>query len=162
MMATRRERLLKLKVGVFVVVALAAFLGLIYALGARSRLFEPRFTVHADFTEVGGLNEGATVRLAGVQIGRVSGGHLPGPPARQVRGDLTIAQRFGDRVRGDSLARIETQGLLGDKIVEITVGTLQAPPVRPGEVLPSRDPTDIGKIIDQGATTVTNVAALAA
>ena len=161
-MATRREKFTRYKVGVFVVVALAAFLGLIYALGARSRLFEPRFKVHADFTEVGGLNEGATVRLAGVQIGRVSGVHLPGQPGGKVRVDLTIARQFGDRVRRDSLARIDTQGLLGDKIVEITVGTSQAPPVRPGEVLPSRDPTDIGKIIDEGATTVTNVAALAA
>ena len=46
---------------------------MIYALGARARLFEPRYTIHAEFTEVGGLVEGATVRLAGVQIGRVSG-----------------------------------------------------------------------------------------
>jgi phospholipid/cholesterol/gamma-HCH transport system substrate-binding protein len=162
MTGTREERATKFKVGVFVLVALGAFLGLIYALGARSRLFEPRFTVHADFTEVGGLAEGATVRLAGVQIGRVTGVHLPGQPGGKVRTDLTIARQFGDRVRKDSVARIDTQGLLGDKIIEVTVGTAQAPPVRPGDVLASRDPTDIGKIIDQGAVTVTNVAALAA
>jgi phospholipid/cholesterol/gamma-HCH transport system substrate-binding protein len=159
---TREERSRKAKVGVFVLVSLAAFLGLIYALGARSRLFEPRFTVHADFTEVGGLAEGATVRLAGVQIGRVTGVHLPRQPGGKVRIDLNIASQFGDRVRKDSVARIDTQGLLGDKIIEVTVGTAQAPPARPGDVLASRDPTDIGKIIDQGAATVTNVAALAA
>ncbi|PYM21308.1 MAG: hypothetical protein DMD78_17855 [Candidatus Rokuibacteriota bacterium] len=67
------ERGRKLRVGIFVLVGVAAFLGMVYALGARARLFEPRFTIHADFTEVGGLVEGATVRLAGVQIGRVSG-----------------------------------------------------------------------------------------
>lgn len=162
MTGTREERTRKYKVGLFVLVALAAFLGLIYALGARSRLFEARFTVHADFTEVGGLAEGATVRLAGVQIGRVTGVHLPGQPGGKVRIDLNIARQFGDRVRKDSMARIDTQGLLGDKIIEVTVGTPQAPPVQPGDVLASRDPTDIGKIIDQGAATVTNVAALAA
>jgi phospholipid/cholesterol/gamma-HCH transport system substrate-binding protein len=162
MTGTREERTRKYKVGLFVLVALAAFLGLIYALGARSRLFEARFTVHADFTEVGGLAEGATVRLAGVQIGRVTGVHLPSQPGGKVRIDLNIARQFGDRVRKDSMARIDTQGLLGDKIIEVTVGTPQAPPVQPGDVLASRDPTDIGKIIDQGAATVTNVAALAA
>src|SRR5262245_2161134 len=118
----RSERGLKLRVGIFVLVALAAFLGLIYALGARAALFEPRYTIHAEFTEVGGLSEGATVRLAGVQIGRVTGVHLPGHPGGQVRVDLTIAKRYAGRIRRDSVARIETQGLLGDKIVEITVG----------------------------------------
>src|SRR5437879_7526424 len=112
---------------------------MIYALGARARLFEPRFTVHAEFTEVGGLVEGATVRLAGVQIGRVSAVTLPSQPGGKVRVDLTIAKQFGDRIRKDSVARIETQGLLGDRIVEITVGDTQAPPLAPGEVLLSRD-----------------------
>jgi len=82
-MGDRRETALKFRVGVFVLVALAAFLGLVYALGARARLFEARYTIHADFTEVGGLVEGATVRLAGVQIGRVTGVHLPGEPGGQ-------------------------------------------------------------------------------
>ena len=68
----RSDRARKLRVGLFVLVAVAAFVGMIYALGARTRLFEPRYTIHAEFTEVGGLTEGATVRLAGVQIGRAS------------------------------------------------------------------------------------------
>src|SRR5213594_1768666 len=143
----RREIALKFRVGVFVLVALAVFLGLVYALGARARLFEARYTIHADFTEVGGLVEGATVRLAGVQIGRVTGVHLPGEPGGKVRVDLTIARRYSDQIRKNSIARIETQGLLGDKIVEITVGQATAPPVAPGEVLAARDPADFGRVI---------------
>ncbi|MGH7388400.1 MAG: MlaD family protein [Candidatus Rokuibacteriota bacterium] len=157
----RSERGLKLRVGVFVLIALAAFLGMIYALGARARLFEARYTLHADFTEVGGLTEGATVRLAGVQIGRVSGVHLPGEPGGKVRVDLTIAQQYADRIRKDSAARIETQGLLGDKIVEITVGTPRAAVMLPGETIPGRDPTDITQVINESAATVKNVSALA-
>jgi len=158
----RREIALKFRVGVFVLVALAVFLGLVYALGARARLFEARYTIHADFTEVGGLVEGATVRLAGVQIGRVTGVHLPGEPGGRVRVDLTIARRYSDRIRKNSIARIETQGLLGDKIVEITVGHATAPTVAPGEVLAARDPADFGRVIAAGAETATNVGALAA
>ncbi len=107
----------------------------IYVLGARARLFEARYTIHADFTEVGGLREGATVRLAGVQIGRVTDVHLAPEPGGKVRVDLTIGRQFADRIRQDSVARIETQGLLGDRIVEITVGTAAAPAVKAGEVL---------------------------
>ena len=152
----------KLRVGVFVLVALTAFLGMIYALGAKSRLFEAKYTIHAEFSEVGGLAEGATVRLAGVQIGRVSGVELPSQPGGKVRVDLSIARQFTDRVRKDSVARIETQGLLGDKIIEISVGTAAAAPVKPGDVIASTDPADLGQVVSQGAQTVKDVAALAA
>lgn len=152
---------MKLRVGLFVLVALAAFLGMIYALGARAALFEPRYTIHADFTEVGGLAEGATVRLAGVQIGRVTGVHLPGQPGGKVRTDLTIARRYADRVRKDSVARIETQGLLGDKLVEITVGTTAAPPIRTGDTLAARDPFNIGDVVNETTQIVKSVGALA-
>ena len=151
----------KLRVGVFVLVALIAGIALVYALGARARLFESRYTVHADFTEVGGLNEGATVRLAGVQIGRVKRVNLPAEPGGKVRVDLSIARQFENRVRKNSVARIETQGLLGDRIVELTVGTADAPPTRDGDVIVARDPTDFSKIVGQGAETMKNVAALA-
>jgi phospholipid/cholesterol/gamma-HCH transport system substrate-binding protein len=156
-----RARALKLRVGIFMVVALVAFLGMIYLLGARARLFESRYTIHADFTEVGGLIEGATVRLAGVQIGRVTGVNLPGQPGGKVRIDMSITKKYADRIRQNSVARIDTQGLLGDKIVEITVGTADAPPVQAGAVLAARDPTDIGQVMNEGAATVKNVAALA-
>jgi phospholipid/cholesterol/gamma-HCH transport system substrate-binding protein len=134
---------------------------MIYALGARARLFEPRFTISADFTEVGGLVEGATVRLAGVQIGRVSGVSLPPEPGGKVRVDMSIARQFGDRVRQDSVARIETQGLLGDRIVEITVGTTKAPPVGPGDVIASTDPFDIGRVMSESAQVVKSISTLA-
>ena len=155
------ERGRKLRVGVFVLIGLAAFLGMIYALGARARLFEPRFTVSAEFTEVGGLVEGATVRLAGVQIGRVRAVRLPSQPGGKVRVDMTIARQFGDRVRKDSVARIETQGLLGDRIVEISVGTAAAPPVQPNDLIASTDPFDIGRVMSESGQVVKSVGALA-
>ena len=155
------ERGRKLRVGIFVLVGVAAFLGMVYALGARARLFEPRFTIHADFTEVGGLVEGATVRLAGVQIGRVSAVNLPPQPGGKVRVDMTVARRYGDRVRHDSVARIETQGLLGDRIVEITVGTDKAPPVKAEDVIASRDPFDISKVMSESAGVVKSISTLA-
>lgn len=155
------ERASRLRVGMFVLVAIAAFLGVIYALGARTRLFEPRYTIHAEFTEVAGVTEGATVRLAGVQIGRVADVHLPAQPGGKVRVELNIARRYADRVRQDSIARIETQGLLGDKIVEITVGTAGAPPIRAGETITARDPTNIADAINSGAETMKSVAAVA-
>jgi phospholipid/cholesterol/gamma-HCH transport system substrate-binding protein len=155
------ERGRKLKVGVFVLIGVAAFLGMVYALGARARLFEPRMTLHADFTEVGGLVEGATVRLAGVQIGRVSGVELPPEPGGKVRVKMTIAKRYGDRVRKDSVARIETQGLLGDKIIELSVGTVAAAAVKAGDTIDSQESQDIGRVMAQSGQVIKSVSALA-
>jgi phospholipid/cholesterol/gamma-HCH transport system substrate-binding protein len=156
----QRARATTIRVGIFVLVSLAVFLGIIYMLGARARLFEARYTLAAEFTEVGGLQEGATVRLAGVQIGRVSAVALPPQPGGKVRVEMKIAQQFADRIRKDSEARIQTQGLLGDRIVEITVGSAQMAAVQPGETLRSRDPVDISHIIGEGAGVVRSVAAL--
>ena len=157
----QRERATKLKVGIFVLVALVLFLGVIYILGARARLFEARDTIHAQFTDVGGLQEGATVRLAGVQIGRVSGVMLPAEPGGKVRVSLKIARQFFDRIRKDSEARIQTQGLLGDRIIEITVGSASAAAIQPDDTIPSRDPVDITNVIGEGAGVVRSIAAVA-
>jgi phospholipid/cholesterol/gamma-HCH transport system substrate-binding protein len=157
----QRERGLKFRVGVFVLVGLAGLIGMVYVLGARAHLFERRLTIHAEFTEVGGLTEGATVRLAGVQIGRVTGVALPSQPGGKVRVDMTVGRQFGDRIRTDSVARVETQGLLGDRIVELTVGTAEAPAVQPGETIAGREATDINQAIGQSVATVKSVAALA-
>jgi phospholipid/cholesterol/gamma-HCH transport system substrate-binding protein len=157
----RRERGLKFRVGIFVVAGLVAILGMVYLLGARARLFEARYTIHAEFVEVGGLAEGATVRLAGVQIGRVTDVRLPAQPGGKVRVDMSIARQYSDRVRKDSVARIETQGLLGDKIVEITVGTARAAAAAPGDTLASREAFDIGEVMNESAQIVRSIGHLA-
>src|SRR3989442_12092645 len=122
-MPDRRSLALQLRIGGFVLVSLAVFLAIIYLLGARARYFERKYDLVAEFTEVGGLIEGATVRLAGVQIGRVTKVELPSGAGGKVKVTLTIAKRLSDRIRKDSVARIVTQGLLGDKLLEISIGS---------------------------------------
>ena len=112
-------------------------MGLIYLLGAQARYFEARYELVGEFTEVGGLTPGAKVRVS-----------------------LSIARRFGDRIRRNSVARIETQGLLGDKIVEISLGSPEAPALKPGEVIASRDPVEVSRLAGEGVEILKNVAAL--
>ena len=157
----QRERAVKLRVGIFVLVSVLAFLGTIYALGARARLFESRYTIYAEFVQVAGLAEGATVRLAGIQIGRVTDIMLAPDPGGKVRVAMSVASQYANRIRKDSTARIVTQGLLGDKIVEVSVGTAAAPPVRAGEALATRDPFEITDAISQSAETIKGITALA-
>lgn len=78
---------------------------------------------------VNGLGHGAPVRLNGIEVGRVARIDLdPSDPGSvtillQVRGSIPI--------RADSVASIESQGLTGISYVEISGGTLAAPPLAP-------------------------------
>src|SRR5919204_5239145 len=67
-----RQFALQIRIGGFILAGLGVFFAIIYLLGAQARYFERKYDLIAEFTEVGGLIEGATVRLAGVQIGRVT------------------------------------------------------------------------------------------
>ena len=145
-----RHYALQLRIGAFVVISLVVFLGIIYLLGAQARYFERKYDLVAEFTEVGGLIEGATVRLAGVQIGRVTNVALAPQAGGKVRVTLTIARRFSDRIRQSSEARIVTQGLLGDKLVEITMGMPDSRPLAPGSTLQTREPFEVGRIFAEG------------
>jgi phospholipid/cholesterol/gamma-HCH transport system substrate-binding protein len=150
-----------MRIGIFVVASLGVFLAIIYLLGAQARYFERKYDIIAEFTEVGGLIEGATVRLAGVQIGRVTRVVLPPEAGGKVRVTLTVARRFSDRIRRDSEARIVTQGLLGDRLVEITMGTTSAPAIKPAESLTSREPVEVGRIFAEGAGALASINKLA-
>ncbi|HXJ78507.1 MAG TPA: MlaD family protein [Candidatus Methylomirabilis sp.] len=161
-MADGRTFALQIRIGVFILAGLGVFLAIIYLLGAQARYFERKYDLIAEFIEVGGLIEGATVRLAGVQIGRVTQVSLPPEPGGKVRVTLTIAQRFANRIRQDSEARIVTQGLLGDKLVEITMGSAASPPIKPGEHLASREPFEMSQVMADAGETMANIKRLAA
>jgi len=160
-MPERGSLALQLRIGTFIVIALLVFLGVIYLLGAQSRIFERKYDLHADFNEVGGLIEGATVRLAGVQIGRVTGVVLSPEVGGKVRVTLSVARRFSERIRKDSEAQIVTQGLLGDKLVEITQGKLEAPALKAGDVIATKDFFEMGRLFASGAGTLATINKLA-
>ncbi|HEV8674303.1 MAG TPA: MlaD family protein [Methylomirabilota bacterium] len=149
--------LLQLRVGAFILAALVVLVGLIYFLGRQAGLFERQYRLLAGFSQIGGLIEGATVRLAGVPVGRVTAIRLPPSGAAKVQVEVTIVRRVQGRVRQDSVARIETLGLLGDKIVEVTLGSPEAPVLPDGAELRTEEPLDTNRLIKQGTELVRNL-----
>jgi phospholipid/cholesterol/gamma-HCH transport system substrate-binding protein len=160
-LADERRYALQLRIGTFILVSLVVFFAIVYLLGARARYFESKYEIAAEFDEVAGLIEGATVRLAGVQIGRVTSVVLAPKPGGKVRVTMTVARRFHERIRENSEARIATQGLLGDKIIDITPGTLDSAPVRPGATIAAQDPQEMSRMFAEGARTLRAVSELA-
>jgi phospholipid/cholesterol/gamma-HCH transport system substrate-binding protein len=112
---------------------------------------------------VQGLVTGAPVRLVGKDAGTVefiTFAPIEGevPPVRVV---VQIDAAVQDRIRSDSVASIGTIGLLGDKYVEISMGTVDGRILREGEVLPSVSPVDLSEAAVRGTQAIDNIAILA-
>jgi phospholipid/cholesterol/gamma-HCH transport system substrate-binding protein len=149
-MSEENARSAELKVGLFVLFGIAAVITVMVILGAKRHLFQHRVRVHAVFSDVGGLVVGAPVQISGVNAGIVSrisfDRSLPQPT---IRVDMDIAQSALDLLREDSVARISSQGLLGDKLIDISAGSRSTPAIRPEGLVASAPPASIDRLIGQ-------------
>jgi phospholipid/cholesterol/gamma-HCH transport system substrate-binding protein len=157
------SRRISIVVGAFVLAALAALALTILSLSSQQGVFRDRYRLVAYFENVQGLMANAPVWLAGRQVGRVeSVGFSPrgsGRPALQV--GLHIDRDVQERIRADSVASIGTIGLLGDRYVEVSIGSEALEPLPDGGELQTVSPTNVNLVIDRGAKTLENVAQLA-
>ncbi len=145
-----KERRLEVKVGLFVVAT--AVLGLVgvLLLGKSRQLFQPRARLHATFSDVAGLVQGAPVRISGVNVGTVANiRFVRAEPRPQILVDLQITAASLGLVRADSVARISNQGLLGDKIVESSAGSTAAEPVPEGGDVRTVQAPDFDRMLQQ-------------
>ncbi len=134
-----KKTLLQIRVGVFVSVGLLLTMIMIFLLGGQNSLFERHYTLYVRFNNISGLRIGASVFLAGITVGTVDNIRFPQDLKEQaVEVKLKIANRFRDRIREDSKAAITTQGLLGDKVVQITVGSPELPEMKSDQIVPAK------------------------
>src|SRR6266542_2225153 len=108
------------RLGVFIVAALLIFSGGIFWIGKRQFLFTSTYLLKADFQNVAGLNGGAEVRVAGIHEGTVKQIQLPTRPNEKAHVLMHLAGGTRNVVKQDSVATIRSEGLVGDKFVEIS------------------------------------------
>ena len=108
---------LELVVGVFVLVGLACLAYLSVKLGKLEVIGGNNYVVEAEFTSASGLKSGASVEIAGVEVGRVRGIGLQGDRAM-----VALAIQDGVKLYTDSIASIKTRGIIGDKYVALSLG----------------------------------------
>lgn len=151
----------ELKIGLVVTLALVTLAVGTFLVGERSNLFRrtTRYFIH--FDTAGGLAEDNPVQLNGVNVGQVERIVLPEDVVDQfLTVWITVDRRFAARVRADSTARIKTLGLLGDKYVDITSGSVQAEQIPDGGEIRAAPATDVDQIIASGEDAVENVVAI--
>ena len=148
----RAERRVDVKVGAFVLLILLMAVAMTLVLAQKRHVFEHRVVIHTVFQEVQGLKEGAPVRLSGVNIGQVSKlAFAKEKTASLIQVDLEISRESLERIGVDSVARIGSQGLLGDKIIELSVSAHPDQPLAEGATLESQPPADFNRIIEQAS-----------
>jgi phospholipid/cholesterol/gamma-HCH transport system substrate-binding protein len=157
------ERQMQLRIGALVLVGILLFIGFVLSIGKRSALFEERYSLWTSFSSAEGLAVGAPVRLAGVTVGNVTRiGFGPNPRDRRLAITLTVERRVQERIRQDSVASIGTIGLVGDKVLDITVGSYDRPALQAGAQLAAVDPLDYFRLLQKGDTILDNVTRISA
>jgi len=106
-------------VGIFLIAGFVCFAYLSVKLGDLNLFGENTYTVNARFGSVSGLKEGATVEIAGVQVGKVTGISLD-PEYFEAKVKFSI--NSGVELQDDCIASIRTAGIIGDRYVNITPG----------------------------------------
>ena len=149
----------QVRVGVLILVALLLLSGAVFLIGDTGNVFGKRYQLVTLVRSAAGLVPGAAVQLAGQTVGQVDGIELIPPEARPPGGEaveirLAIDVGVQEQIRSDSRAQVRTQGLLGDKLIDITPGTAIAPVLAEGDTVASAASVDYDALIADGASAV--------
>jgi len=120
-------------VGIFILLGLAIFIITILTLGSQHKTFEKSITIQSFFDNVNGLQKGNNVWFSGVKVGTIKKVTLTGNGKVDV--DMYIEQQSLQYIRKDAKAKISTDGLIGNKIIEIYGGTSRAEQIESGDIL---------------------------
>jgi phospholipid/cholesterol/gamma-HCH transport system substrate-binding protein len=144
-------------VGVFVVGGLLLFAVGLFMIGDRQMAFAKKFTIYTQFSRITGLQPGAIIRVAGAKAGSVTQIVPPARPSEKFKVQLQITENLHQLVRTDSVATIETEGLVGGSFLAISAGSDQKPPAPPESTIAGRDPFAITDLLQQMSDTIVRV-----
>jgi len=137
------------RLGLIVILGLAAFLGFLFIIGERVFLISPTYRVHAEFNDVGGLVAGSPVQYQGIGVGRVDFVQLPPSPGAPIRVGMAIRESARHLVRQDTRALIQTEGLVGQMMVVLSAGSDAQPVVAEGGTITGVDPFSFAAVTDR-------------
>ena len=165
MSGTSRISWSQVRVGVAVTVALTVLAVAIFFIGETGAVFGERYRVIALMPSANGLIKGAGVRLAGQDVGKVDDISFVPVAERQnsdhvLRITLAINRSVQEQIRADSEARIRTQGLLGDKVIDITPGSPGLSILEEGDTIISAIAIDYEQMLGSASELVDDLAAM--
>ena len=144
--------------GAFVVIGVLLFTAALFMIGERRMLFDDRFELYTEFAKLGQLEVGAIVRVAGMDAGKVTEVIVPASPAGKFRVRMEVRDNLHPLVRTDSIASVQTEGLVGGIFLSIATGSEGAPLVPEKGTIPGREPFVLADVLEQASETFEQVA----
>ena len=135
------------RLGAFIVMALAILATGVFIIGSKEYLFNSTYQLKAQFDNVAGLAAGDDVRLGGVHSGTVQSIALPHNPGEKVTVVMDLDRSTHEIIKHDSVASIETEGVLGSQFVAITFGSAGQVEVKDGATIQSEPPLQMADLL---------------
>jgi len=152
------------RLGAFLLAALTVLVSGIFIIGGKQYLFSSTYRLNTKFGSVVGLDSGADVRVGGVHSGSVRSVELPRKPTDKITVWMDLLQSSHNIIKQDSVATIETEGLLGNEYIAISFGSASGAEVVDGGAIGSEPPLEMsdlfkkaGLILDGSQAALKNV-----
>ena len=142
----------KLKVGMVVTLALFILLVAVFFAGNVQEIFSPKAELKLHFNDVKGLRKSAPVWILGTEVGSVKKIDLS--PRYGVIVSIRIDKKDLAFIKSDSRATIMTMGLLGDKYVDLSSGSPEAEPYRPGEIIQGTSQIEFTEVMETASASI--------
>ncbi len=144
----------KVKTGIFVSIGIVILLVTIFLIGNQKNLFGSNFKIQANFKNVSGLQVGNVVRFGGINVGSVKDINILNDTTVQVTLELkTSVKKF---IKQDAIANIGTDGLMGDKIIQVSAGTAAAAVVKENSLINGKNPLSMDEVMIKLNSIATN------
>ena len=148
----------KVSLGIFIVAAAVIFVVGIYFIGQKQFLFSHTISIKTIYKDVSGLQAGNKVRFSGIDVGTVSEITIISDTA--VRVTMSIDQSVKKFIKKDSKASIGSEGLMGDKVINLLPGSEDGQEIANGDVVETVDGSNIDLILKSVKITADNAAAI--
>lgn len=143
------------KVGLMVLAGVVFLVFTLYMIGRNRNLLGSTFTVKAIVSNVNGLVPGNNVRFKGMDVGTVKSIGIENDTAVVVA--MTIDEKMRPFIKKTAIVSIGTDGLMGNKLININSGDAASESVDPDDILPSRKPVETDEMLRTLNTTNNNI-----
>lgn len=141
------KHLANAKLGIFIFLGSLLLVIMIFLLGNKDQLFTSTFSINAYFKNTEGLRNGASVRFGGIDVGAVKGISIVNDTTGRVEVSMRIKSDVKRFIKKDSKASIETEGLVGNKVVVVSMGSESSDEITDGGFILSQEPLTFADIV---------------
>ena len=134
-----------IKLGIFVLSGTLFLIVLLYMIGNKRNLFDKTIKIEAKFKNANGLTEGNSVRFSGINIGTVEAVNIVSDSLIQV--SMRISEEVIIHIKKNSIASIGTDGLMGNKLVNILSVAEAAETIKDGDELITYRPVETTEML---------------